>query len=210
MATLQEVAPRSRFATLAAELGRPGAGPPALEPAEAAALSAALGEIPGAAYVVWADGSIACANRPGQEAHDRSPSDVTSTLRADVEGRGCTYRVTPIVTPGSPAHFLAVEVTGLADPAPRLAAAIARQRLTPRQGEVLGLLVLGESNKAIARELGCAEATVEIHVTALLRKSCCEGRCALVSRFWSEPLARDFRDSTGSSRPGLRSVGLTA
>jgi DNA-binding CsgD family transcriptional regulator len=210
MATLLEVAPGSRFATLAAGLARPGAAPPSLEPAEAAALAAALGEIPAPAYVVWADGSVALANRSGRFAAARSPAVVGLALRAAVDGLGCTYRVTPIVTPGSPARFLAVEASGLADPAPRLADAVGRLRLTPRQGQVLGLLVRGESNKAIARDLGCAEATVEIHVTALLRKSCCEGRCALVSRFWSEPLARDLRDSTGSGRPGLRSVGLTA
>jgi hypothetical protein len=39
--------------------------PPELDPAEAAALAAALDEIPTAAFVVWADGRIACSNQPG-------------------------------------------------------------------------------------------------------------------------------------------------
>ena len=42
-------------------------------------------------------------------------------------------------------------------------------KLTPRQREVLDALVLGRSNKEIARQLGLGEGTVKIHVAALLR-----------------------------------------
>jgi DNA-binding NarL/FixJ family response regulator len=41
--------------------------------------------------------------------------------------------------------------------------------LTDRQREVLALMMQGKSNKHICRELGLAEATVKIHVTAILR-----------------------------------------
>jgi DNA-binding NarL/FixJ family response regulator len=41
--------------------------------------------------------------------------------------------------------------------------------LTERQKEVLALMAQGKSNKLICRELGLAEATVKIHVTAILR-----------------------------------------
>ncbi|MFV1983959.1 MAG: response regulator [Thiohalomonadales bacterium] len=41
--------------------------------------------------------------------------------------------------------------------------------LTPRQLEVLALLVEGGANKEIARELNLAEATVKMHVTAILK-----------------------------------------
>lgn len=41
--------------------------------------------------------------------------------------------------------------------------------LTGRQADVMRLLVQGRSNKAICRELGLAEGTVKIHVTAILR-----------------------------------------
>jgi DNA-binding NarL/FixJ family response regulator len=41
--------------------------------------------------------------------------------------------------------------------------------LTDRQREVLQLMAQGKSNKQICRELGLAEATVKIHVTAILR-----------------------------------------
>jgi DNA-binding NarL/FixJ family response regulator len=42
-------------------------------------------------------------------------------------------------------------------------------RLTERQREVLTGMMQGKSNKLISRELGLAEATVKIHVTAVLR-----------------------------------------
>jgi DNA-binding NarL/FixJ family response regulator len=41
--------------------------------------------------------------------------------------------------------------------------------LTPRQGEVLGLLARGLPNKSIARELGLSEATVKVHLLAIFR-----------------------------------------
>ena len=41
--------------------------------------------------------------------------------------------------------------------------------LTPRQSEVLGLIVAGRSNKEIARALELGEGTVKVHVAALLR-----------------------------------------
>jgi|GraSoiStandDraft_40_1057318.scaffolds.fasta_scaffold85434_3 DNA-binding NarL/FixJ family response regulator len=42
-------------------------------------------------------------------------------------------------------------------------------RLTPRQNEVLRLLLQGHSNKEIARQLNLSPHTVKIHVSALLR-----------------------------------------
>jgi DNA-binding NarL/FixJ family response regulator len=41
--------------------------------------------------------------------------------------------------------------------------------LTPRQTEVLGLLVQGKPNKVICREMNLAEGTVKIHVAAILK-----------------------------------------
>lgn len=49
------------------------------------------------------------------------------------------------------------------------AATAAALGLTQRQTEVLALLVQGKSNKAICRELNLAEATVKVHVRAILR-----------------------------------------
>lgn len=50
---------------------------------------------------------------------------------------------------------------------PRLTAA--ELGLTERQLQVLALIAQGKSNKTICRELGLAEGTVKIHVTAILK-----------------------------------------
>jgi DNA-binding NarL/FixJ family response regulator len=49
------------------------------------------------------------------------------------------------------------------------AAADVLSRLTPRQRDVLELLVKGKSNKEIARDLDLGEGTVKIHLAALFR-----------------------------------------
>jgi DNA-binding CsgD family transcriptional regulator len=46
---------------------------------------------------------------------------------------------------------------------------INRAGLTPRQREVLALLIHGMSNKEIARALDIAEATTKIHLSGLRR-----------------------------------------
>jgi DNA-binding NarL/FixJ family response regulator len=52
---------------------------------------------------------------------------------------------------------------------PERADALAQFRLTPRQTDVLGLLLRGQSNKLIARELDLSVETVKDHVAAVLR-----------------------------------------
>lgn len=66
-----------------------------------------------------------------------------------------------------------------------VAAAAERWTLTPRQREVLQLLVRGSTNKEIAVALGCQEGTVEVHVSQTLRKSKASNRAELVSRVLS-------------------------
>ena len=51
---------------------------------------------------------------------------------------------------------------------PRLSEKIAHN-LTRRQRDVMRLLSLGRSNKAIAQELGLAEGTVKVHVSAIFK-----------------------------------------
>ena len=181
-------------------LARPVKGRvPVLEPGEAAGLAAALEEIPSPAFVIWADGSVAFANATGRAAMERGPELVAAHLLASLGGGDGTFRITPVLAPGTPKHFIAVQNQEAQDPAPRVAAAAANWGVTPRQAEVLALLALGQPNKTIANTLGCAGATVEIHVSALFKKSGCENRCELVSRFWSGPIV--------PRRPKLAAVG---
>jgi two-component system nitrate/nitrite response regulator NarL len=42
--------------------------------------------------------------------------------------------------------------------------------LTPREREIISHLAEGQSNKAIARDLGISDGTVKLHVKAILRK----------------------------------------
>lgn len=49
-------------------------------------------------------------------------------------------------------------------------------RLSARERAVLLCLAIGDSNKVIARKLGIAEATVKVHVKAVLRKICVHNR----------------------------------
>lgn len=59
-----------------------------------------------------------------------------------------------------------------ADPLPAVSLQLAPEGLllSPRQREILLLLVKGHSNKQIARTLGLANGTVKIHVAALFHK----------------------------------------
>lgn len=67
-----------------------------------------------------------------------------------------------------PAHSLfALRVAGGETGASGRGAVLAQ--LTPRQTDVLGLLMGGEPNKTIAGRLGLSEGTVKLHIAAILR-----------------------------------------
>lgn len=59
--------------------------------------------------------------------------------------------------------------------------------LSPRQVEVLQHLAHGASNREIAKALGVAERTVEVHVSELLKRAGVDARARLVARFWAAP-----------------------
>jgi DNA-binding NarL/FixJ family response regulator len=60
--------------------------------------------------------------------------------------------------------------------------AASRWGLTAKQRAVLALVLEGYSNKQIAAALECAENTIEVHVTAVLRKSGARTRAQVVQR----------------------------
>jgi two-component system nitrate/nitrite response regulator NarL len=71
---------------------------------------------------------------------------------------------------------VAPELTGILaravrqEPEPAAPAQPLLSELTPREQEILCHLAAGQSNKAIARELGISDGTVKLHVKAILRK----------------------------------------
>jgi two-component system nitrate/nitrite response regulator NarL len=89
------------------------------------------------------------------------PDELVLALRDIVNGKTV---VAPDLAPilakavqGKPAEDIEKESSPFAD-------------LTPRETEILGLLAEGQSNKAIARNLGISDGTVKLHVKAILRK----------------------------------------
>lgn len=97
---------------------------------------------------------------------------------------GTAFDVQRLCVPGWPAHAL-VTVSGpsVVPSSPgRADAAAAKWRLTPRQREVFRLLSQGRTNKNIATTLGIAEVTVEVHVSAILRRAGAGSRAELIAR----------------------------
>jgi DNA-binding NarL/FixJ family response regulator len=70
---------------------------------------------------------------------------------------------------------------GATDAEARLAVASRRWTLTPRQAQVLEQISRGLSNAQIADQLGCAEATVEIHVSRVLDRAGVDSRASLLA-----------------------------
>lgn len=63
----------------------------------------------------------------------------------------------------------AMGLVSIASQEARAAAAIQRHRLTERQLQVIALVASDRTNKEIAREMGCSEATIKVHIRALHR-----------------------------------------
>lgn len=55
-------------------------------------------------------------------------------------------------------------------PGPQSRQALEEAHLSPREHETLCCLVAGHSNKAVARQLDVSEATIKVHIKAILRK----------------------------------------
>ena len=92
---------------------------------------------------------------------DMEPDDLVLALRDIVAGKTV---VAPDLAP-----ILAKAVQGKSDVG-RNEKVTPFAHLTPRETEILALLAEGQSNKAIARNLGISDGTVKLHVKAILRK----------------------------------------
>lgn len=149
-------------------------------------LATALEEVPSAALIIDEAGRVKHANAAGQDRLDRHLSTTRMELRAALTARaGGPFRLTRIGGVGSRSHWLAV-AHGREPLDGQVARAVRRWALTARQADVLGLLLRGQANKAIAIHLGCAVRTVEQHVTAVLEKAGVDTRAALAAKFLKE------------------------
>jgi len=117
---------------------------------------------------------------------DMEPDELVLALRDIVSGKTV---VAPDLAP-----ILAKAVQGGNEEKPEPEASPFSE-LTPRETEILGLLAEGQSNKAIARNLGISDGTVKLHVKAILRKlevhSRVEAAVMAVERGFSRNLANN-------------------
>ena len=110
--------------------------------------------------------------------------------------------VPPVALSGDDGHRAPQGVglmrTALAPPKLHGALSLESLRLTVRQTEVLHLLLQGQPNKIIARELGLSVETIKDHVAALLRTLGVTSRTQAVLMV-SQMLRKDAQGATGSS-----------
>jgi DNA-binding CsgD family transcriptional regulator len=151
----------------------------------AAALATTLERLGAPAFIINARGVVCETNKPGEALLSTRGDVLVDQLREVLLGLpDPSIELIPISREGETAFYLAVMRE--ASPNARIAACLdacqARWRFTKRQREVLALVVAGLSNAAIARELGCVERTVELHVSALLDRAVVDSRAGLVTK----------------------------
>jgi DNA-binding CsgD family transcriptional regulator len=111
-------------------------------------------------------------------------AELVMAAKGDTSAPTAAFDVRRLSVPGWPAHAL-VTVSGpsvVPSAQGRDEAAAAKWALTPRQREVFRLLSQGRTNKNIAATLGIAEVTVEVHVSAILRRAGAGSRAELIAR----------------------------
>jgi DNA-binding NarL/FixJ family response regulator len=130
------------------------------------------------AYSLW---------RLGASLHAlRRRRDATAVLReAYAVSREAEVRVVADMVRAT-ARSLGVEVENETDATPRRSSPF---HLTPRELEVLELLVQGLSNRRIARALFMSEKTASVHVSHILAKLSVSGRGEAVARAYEVGLA---------------------
>ncbi|MBE4750152.1 LuxR family transcriptional regulator [Corallococcus sp. ZKHCc1 1396] len=151
------------------------------------ALGAALEVLGRPAWVVTFSGRVMHTNKAGRARLEQDVQGVTAQVRDCIRsppGTGPLFSSGPLRTTGLPDHYLVLDPGPPTEPASKLPVLAQRWGLTAREAQVLEHVVQGETNRAIALHLGCAERTVEVHVTHLLNKAQVESRSALISRFF--------------------------
>lgn len=149
------------------------------------ALEASLAEVRAPAFIVSATGTILHTNADGAKmvagSADQLRSELTRALKSlGDETLAGQALVAPLRCEDMPSYFLVI-FRAPASPKENVDWGASLWELTPRQTEVLALLSEGFSNKTIASRLGCAERTVESHLTSIFEKSGFKGRTELLA-----------------------------
>ncbi len=154
----------------------------------AGALDLVLEKVGGPAFLITASGAIVHTNSAGRVLASTDWRRLEQSLRDSLlsPGTESPFDLTRLSWAGAPDHYLAVQRPAPREHATRLDEAVKRWRLRVQGARVLSRLVQGEANKAIAAKLGCAESTIELYVTEILRQAGVESRAALIAKFWSQ------------------------
>jgi DNA-binding CsgD family transcriptional regulator len=164
-----------------------------------AALSVTLEALPGEAWILDEAGEVALANFAGNSRLEEEGQVLAARLARAVrscrgsDGAGTLDRLgfaVSRVKPRGRAQLFLVRAVAERGSDSTVMGASRRWGLTEKQTRVLALLCRGHANKAIASELGCAENTIEYHVTRLLAKANAESRAELIARLYASVPAR--------------------
>jgi DNA-binding CsgD family transcriptional regulator len=150
-----------------------------------AALEATLQQIGAPALLVDVRGRIHEMNRAGRDLIASKREEVMSSIAAVLAKQVPTLPVTltPVSATGFPEQYLAVIRPRTAEARMSLCVTLAanRWKLTPRQIDVLRLVVRGDSNAQIANELGTSPRAIELHITAIFESANVVNRSQLVA-----------------------------
>ena len=152
----------------------------------AATVLALLEAFPCCALIARRDGIVILANAQAHSDLDSGALDLRRCLAGTSGSEDPTVAIYPlsIGLDGYERAFI-LRNDPVVAAATRIARATKRWGLTPHQTEVLRLLVQGEGNKNIAHRRGCSLRTVEVHITALFKRSRTSSRAELIARFWT-------------------------
>jgi DNA-binding CsgD family transcriptional regulator len=147
-------------------------------------LSRVLGTTVGPAFFVRA-GDVLPGNERGRLALSTEGTELRRAILAAVAAPHADGEF-EVMASGRRTEFLVIQRGPAAEIERKVHVAVQRWQLTPRQQTVLRALLKGQTNAEMAAALGCAERTVETHISALLQRADAGSRLALVAAFWSD------------------------
>ena len=118
----------------------------------------------------WARSGLVCPKPCGVS--DSLTLSQNTAFCVGVESLGCAPNSPYTANTSCSARVAATAklIQGVRNPPKQEAAAVERDRFSPRERDILASLAQGESNKEIARKLDLAESTVKIHVQNIFKK----------------------------------------
>ena len=151
-------------------------------------VAAALEALRRPAFLVGPGNVVALANGAGLTLLEREQHRVLDAIRAsehDPADQGA-FAITRLAPSACPGYFLAILKEARPSVSGRVVLARGEWDLSAQQARVLELIVTDAfTNKEIAQVLGCAEVTVENHVTELFRRAGAKSRTHLVGRLFT-------------------------